>query len=173
MTPRPDLKALATAIHANAVANGFYENPPTRAKAACLIIEEIGEFVGAYRADRYCVLDTIQLESLTSEMYVSLVKGTTEEDLADIVIRVLDSAEYFGGIDFDIYEPHGNRTIHKILIELTNCSIWFVEENDRDLLNSISWCEEIAHKLDIDLWAHVAAKMAYNQTRAYKHGKAY
>jgi len=174
MTPRPDLKALATAIHANAAAKGFYENPPTRAKAACLIIEEIGEFVGAHRANRHCALDTLQLESLTPEMYVSLVKGTTGEELADIVIRVLDSAEYFAGIDFFVYSYAGfENEIHENLMRVVKCVNYFSDANPIYFLDSIVSIERIAIILDIDLWAHVAAKMAYNQTSAYKHGKAY
>jgi hypothetical protein len=174
MTPRPELKALATAIHANAVAKGFYEYPPTRAKAACLIIEEIGDFVGAHRANRHCALDTLQLESLTPQMYVSMVKGTTGEELADIVIRVLDSAEYFGENIFQNPFSHYEKyDIHELLLLITYRVNGLKLNGCEFILYSISICEEIATKLDIDLWAHVAAKMAYNQTRAYKHGKAY
>jgi len=175
MTPRPDLKALATAIHANAVAKGFYENPPTRAKAACRIIEEIGEFVGAHRANRHCVLDTFQLERLTPEMYVSLVKGTTGEELADIVIRVLDSAEYF---QLNVF-PGGNEylndidNIHDFLIEISTRVISITDYENGYYTHSVILCETMATMLGIDLWAHVAAKMIYNKTRAYKHGKAY
>jgi hypothetical protein len=61
MKPRPDLKQLATAIHANAVAKGFYENPPNIGTRFMLIISEASEALEADRKGKRASLEAYEL----------------------------------------------------------------------------------------------------------------
>lgn len=123
------LNDLAKQCYDNAVAKGFYEHEPTTAERIALCHSELSEWLEADRLGRKCegiVVERLsqmhdQQDQIFQGFYRAFVKGNIEEELADIIIRVLDFC--------------GSKNI------------------------------------DID--AHVKAKMRFNSLREYKHGKKY
>lgn len=80
---------------------GWYCIKPNTAEKLALIHSEVSEALEADRNGRYFQGNTKGIEGWTSEedfknAYIEHCKGTFEEELADIVIRVLDLAELKG-----------------------------------------------------------------------------
>lgn len=122
------LNNLANQVHQNARSKGFFNDEKNIGEMLCLIHSEVSEALEADRKHNYCIpsfdcatMNTIIDDVLFKETYAHYAKGNFEEEMADIIIRVLDMC-VFKNIDID---------------------------------------------------AHVAAKMRYNSLREYKHGKKY
>lgn len=86
---------LAKEIHANAVNKGFYDKPTSVAERIALMHSELSEALEADRGNRYCSENIFGVRGWASdskfkEAYDMAVKGTVEEEMADIIIRVLD-----------------------------------------------------------------------------------
>lgn len=117
---------LAKKIYAGNKKRGFDSNVNVQplAQSMMLIVTEISEAVEADRKDRRCVADISKIASeeiFNTEAFKNEVKDTVEDEIADVVLRVLD----FCG----------------------------------------------ANGIDID--SHIRAKLRYNETRPFKHGKKY
>lgn len=120
------LNELSKQIHANAKAKGFFDNPKNIGEMLCLIHSEVSEALEADRHGKYFEGAIQGVNGWLSDDYFTKsfkthVKGTFEEEMADIIIRVLDMCAF----------------------------------------------------KNIDIDAHVAAKMRYNSLREYMHGKKY
>lgn len=102
------INKLAIEIHENAIAKGFYEKPTSVAEKLCLIHSEVSEALDADRSDEYCevpnVRDLLNIEhdALFRVDFVTQVASTFEDELADIVIRVMDLAAS-RGIDLEAH----------------------------------------------------------------------
>jgi NTP pyrophosphatase (non-canonical NTP hydrolase) len=96
---------LAKEIHKNNVSKGFYEDKKNIGEMLCLIHSEVSEALEADRKNKYTT-GTIQTINnfVLDEMFVTDfqigVKDTFEDELADVVIRVLDLCA-FKGIDIE------------------------------------------------------------------------
>lgn len=123
------LNKLAKEVHENAKAKGFYDNKKNIGEMLCLIHSEVSEALEADRNKTYCKLDKPGENVLMGWRddvdfqidYKDKVKGSFEEEMADIIIRVLDMCAF--------------------------------------------------KEIDLDL--HVKAKMRYNSSRKFMHGKSY
>jgi hypothetical protein len=120
------INELGQEIHKNNVAKGFYENEKNIGEMLALIHSEVSEALEADRKGKYKTGNPRAINRfIIDEMFVSdfkqCVKDTFEDELADIMIRVMDLAAF----------------------------------------------------KNIDLEAHIIAKMRYNSLREYKHGKKY
>jgi len=95
------LNELAQEIHQNNVAKGFYDSPKNIGEMLCLIHSEVSEALEAHRKS-ITVLPTVDMPTMNTilddvqfaETYKEHVKGTFEEEMADILIRVLDLCEF-------------------------------------------------------------------------------
>ncbi len=120
------INKLAKEIHQNAKDKGFFENERNLGEILCLIHSEVSEALEADREHKYCNTDVKSLLKINNDSdfqksFEEHVKNTFEDELSDIIIRVLDLASY----------------------------------------------------KNINLEAHIQAKMRYNSTRVNKHGKKY
>lgn len=94
------LNELAKQVHENAKAKGFFDEEKNIGEMLCLIHSEVSEALEADRGGKYAasanmnVLNGWTRDSDFIENYNGWVKGTFEEEMADIVIRVLDLCAY-------------------------------------------------------------------------------
>ena len=165
-----------------ATAHGWHEQPISTAQYCGLIMTEMAEAIEADRNGRRADMESFNermsnldgSDECFKEMYKRYVKGSIEEEFADVVIRVLDMAQ----------EVHGDR------MRWLGCYPWgqvyhedksFIENAwyfIREILNwgtmnisdSVSFMFDWAQDLGIDLWQHIEWKMKYNELRPYKHG---
>lgn len=108
--------------------------------------------------------------------YKEYVKGSIEEEIADVVIRLIDMAEELYGdqmlwLDCYCYPYCTVFNDEKSFIE--NSWIFVKEVLNCGMVNisdSVSFMFDWAQHLDIDLWQHIEWKMRYNELRPYKHG---
>lgn len=115
-----DLKATAKEIHENAAAKGFWDKERNLGEMLCLVHSEISEAMEADREDKYYDPETryrvgkdltkngskwsFEIVDSSDEAwnnwFVSEVKNTFSDELADAVIRILDLCHH-KGIDLE------------------------------------------------------------------------
>lgn len=94
------INELAKEIHKNALDKGFYEKPRNVAEMLMLMVTEISEACEADRKDfyvKYHSMDAINgwvSDKDFADAYKEHVKGSFEEEMADIVIRVMDMCAF-------------------------------------------------------------------------------
>ena len=178
-------------IYDNAVAHGWHEEKHSPEHYLGLIMTEVAEAVEADRKSRYAKTNLmenvmkVQSESeygLTQQWYDTwfdvyyneYVKGSVDEEFADIVIRLLDMAYAIHGENVEyIHERFIGTHFHKNLPFIVNAwnfvryilDFGWIEIND-----SIRFIYDWAEHLGIDLDKHIEWKMKYNSLREYKHG---
>ena len=87
------LNKLATEIHENAKSKGFFDSQKNIGEMLCLIHSEVSEALEADRIDKHCSKKSINyLDEIewSESHFVTNIKNTFEDELADVVIRVLD-----------------------------------------------------------------------------------
>lgn len=97
------LNELASTATENAVSKGFYEVERNIPEALCLIHSEVSEALEADRADNYFKGDIKSILLLNRDEFINVfqkdVKNTFEDELCDVIIRVLDLA---GSLKIDL-----------------------------------------------------------------------
>lgn len=109
------INKLASEIHSNARSKGFYEQPKNIGEMLCLIHSEVSEALEADRKNHYAVkswnieknIDLNDMESTSKKQYFQnefevAIKNSFEDELADVMIRVMDLAA-FKGIDLEYH----------------------------------------------------------------------
>ena len=178
-----DLNKLSKEIYEANKERGFHEVKHSEKHMLCLVISELMEAVEAdrkgNRVDYSCEEDglayTIMEDAEFKEWYECTTKGSVEEELADAVIRLLDTAEALGvtisTLDNEfMFQPCSNlftENIYDIICSLFKYVTPFA------ISASIVQIEGVCSKLDIDIWSQVDMKLRYNSLRPYKHGKKY
>jgi NTP pyrophosphatase (non-canonical NTP hydrolase) len=110
------INELAKQIHENAKAHGFFDKERNIGEMLCLIHSEVSEALEADRKNKYA--RTFDLRKLVYDGYTwddstlsfktefeMNIKNSFEDELADIMIRVMDLAA-FKGIDLDFHIKH-------------------------------------------------------------------
>jgi NTP pyrophosphatase (non-canonical NTP hydrolase) len=103
------INQLAKEVHENVKDKGFFDKEKNIGEMLCLIHSEVSEALEADRENRYAVktwnieknIDLDDLESPGMKRYFQqefevAIKNTFEDELADIIIRVMDLAAYKG-----------------------------------------------------------------------------
>lgn len=104
------INELSKQIHENAKSKGFYDGEKNIAEMLMLIVTEVAEACEADRKDNHTDMNLFERElkanSIHGEKYAFdaafkiQIKNTFEDELADIMIRVMDLAAY-KGIDLE------------------------------------------------------------------------
>ena len=179
-----DLNKLAKEIYEANKAKGFHEVKHSEEHMLCLVISELMEAVEADRIGERANLEIFDghngsnLEGKEySDCFYWNIKDCVEDELADAVIRLLDTAKSLG-VNPDSLSGHRKNCsfnsnlftecVFEIVVSLT--SVGAVEHN---ISYSIIQIETLCKNLNIDLWKHVELKLKYNSLRPYMHGKKY
>lgn len=162
--------------------HGWHEQPKSPEHWCGLIMTEMAEAVEADRNGRRADMESFNermsnldgSDECFKEMYKRYIKGSIEEEFADVVIRILDMTQEIHGerINWIGDYPCG-EVFHeeKSFMENAWCFIRRVLAWDTiDISDSVSFMFDWAHHLDIDLWQHIEWKTKYNELRPYKHG---
>ena len=189
-----NLADLQREAHAIAKDHGWWDEERTFGDCIALVHSELSEALEAYRAPawqgdlgwRWLPI----LDDETAEIIGNKPVGVPSE-LADVVIRVADMAEWYGydlGHDEAILDLDALETcfmdvqssgsfgdwiarLHWLVAEATGyrgvADDSLVADALASLVLGIEW---MAAHYGIDLDAAIEAKMEYNRTRSYRHG---
>src|SRR5699024_151994 len=103
------INEISKQIHENNKSKGFYGSEKNIGEMLCLIHSEVSEALEADRKERYTTIHINKIRSLVNDdhdldffksEFSENIKDTFEDELADIMIRVMDLA-YFKGIDLE------------------------------------------------------------------------
>lgn len=187
---------LANKAHSNAVKHGFWEKRLSNEHCLMLVITEIGELIEADRSNkRRAKVDWFNKKMKTSIIcrgldpniskergyevaYNETIKGSIEEEFADIAIRLFDLAGALG-IDFDKMNPcRYYRAFDKF--SFTENAFALCKGLSRDVIGiekriqfGIEYVKKWAESLNVDLVWHIEQKMKYNESRSTMHDKEY
>ena len=154
------------------IAQGFWENPNLLEKKM-LIISELGEAIEAHRKGKVCMMNGMSRENMErfhieypkafKDDFLTFVKDTYEDELADVVLRIWDYMEYKG---YNQIQPQPAKICENIGEALYHVTLSIVEANFNLAL-------DLLYGLSPNMDWHIRMKMAYNKTRPHKHGKSY
>ncbi len=101
------INELAKQVHENAKSKGFFDSEKNIGEMLCLIHSEVSEALEADRKDRHTKSSIIGVNGWVSNAdfkpsFERNVKDTFEDELADVMIRVMDLAA-FKGIDLEAH----------------------------------------------------------------------
>lgn len=177
-----DLNKLSKDIYEANKAKGFHEEKHSEEHMMCLVVSELMEAVEADRKGRKANLKAFYDNGACErylhnenykEAFEKYIKDTVADELADAVIRLLDTAGALG-VDANLFNTNlsvfGNSFTENIYdifsgIVMNNANI--------SIPYGIGRIEKLCSSLNIDLWQHVDLKLKYNSLRPYKHGKQY
>lgn len=188
-----NLNDLAQQIHANAKAKGFYDEPRNTGELFMLMVSELGEALDADRKGKRCIVKDFEkwmlrygTESVFQNNFEVDIKGTFEEEIADVVIRILD---FCALRKYDIDKLISNEAAKRVSYATSDNigqSLMFTNQllceayEDAEvgstglfLASAINALYAISNKQGFDLIQHIELKMKYNATREHKHGKKY
>ena len=173
------LSEWAERIHNNASAHGFHDERKPDEHWLCMVMTEIAEAVEADRKGSKANTEGFKKMMLYGHdfevTYRDYIKGSIEEEFADIVIRLLDfiNEKYYNSMDWDCYyygakafkEYSFTQNAYRLLASL--------KADTEHLLDALYFMYSWAGLYDIDLDFHIEMKMRYNESRPIKHGKRY
>lgn len=187
----PNLNQLRDEAYATACEHGFHNQKHSPEHLLMLVITEMSEAVQADRRglranmkafDYWKEKEGDGFKDKFSDVYKSCISGTVEDELSDIVIRLLDMA---GMCKADL--EYAERI-------LTQSKGFFIDENLKLTEFMYRKCAEVTGAvhldiklnyliaeiihyakaiLDTDLYGFIELKMKYNKLRPYLNGKKY
>ena len=170
-----DLNQLSKEVYEANKAKGFHEEEHSYEHMMCLVISELMEAVEADRKGHKADFENFnkQYEYSFKDNFDEYIKDTVEDELADAVIRLLDTAGALG-VALDVFD-YDFRIENKLFTENIFEIIYVIMSYNESYCISyaIDMIEGLCGSLNIDLWKHVELKLKFNSLRPYKHGKAY
>lgn len=190
-----ELNAMKERAYKTAVAHGFHEEEKTDSYWLGLVMSEAGEAINADRkglhADTKRFEEVMAMRCITPRVaFEENIKDTVEDEIADVVIRLLDFAGMkgytlsFSAISINFSEAlkrhFAENDLPGTLIQLIGYLYYYSSARNRTertigiVINIISNCfDKMTGGSDCDLWWFVKQKMRYNETRAMLNGKRY
>ena len=174
------LAELQKAAHAIAKEKGWWDKERSFGDLIALVHSELSEALEAYRRNVPWTGIRNSDGSLEGVPY----------ELADVVIRIADMAEWYEEnleVYVSLYEDRKGQLAYEglaqtfgewiMVIHMTlshTCGAWYVREDRCLWINALARAVALTYRMathyDIDLDAAIEAKMEYNRTRPYRHG---
>lgn len=161
---------------------GFHDEQKPDAVYKMLIITEVAEAVQADRKelrvrkdikDRYKVF-VIDSEEPHQSFYKCEIAGKLEDELADIIIRMLDYCGMKYEKEFPNIVNYKNCFFQRSICETMYELVYrLCGRDDRDIPSIIVGLMENLIRYGIDILWFVEMKMRYNETRERMHGRRY
>lgn len=176
MLDRVKLKELAKEIYEIAVAHGWHEEAKPNGLWMALVVSEVAEAIEADRKNKHANVSfflehPLEVDTAFKACYESYIKGSVEEELADIVIRLLDYIGVRWGDKYDWwYNPYNFRIPDDFPVAAWKLIKEHLNEDSMNVRDSIQYVLEWAEKLNIDIEYHIRLKVRYNSLRPYRHG---
>ena len=184
------INELATEVHKNAVAKGFWEGNPSDEHCLCLVISELMEAVEADRKGRHAqvenfnqsmseyldVCDNMGYKCAFKRYFEKYIKDSISDEISDAFIRLLDltgSHKYIFDTEYDINMITAKKSFTENIYEIVQVLTYKKYSTKGKVTYAAQHIIKLAEILKIDLEYHVRLKMRYNALREYKHGKAY
>lgn len=187
------LNYYARKCHNRAVAKGFWHVPHSVGHCLMLAYGELHEAIEADRLDKWAKLDPDTIDTLQriegapyAQEFLSEVKDTVEDEIADAVIRLLDLLGYLlDGRELQSRQAnsvnvvYGKGGIPPMLTDVlfpivsTLCEAYNDCDTTGGILYALKSLEQLCDHLGIDLMTHIELKLKYNETRPALHGKKY
>ena len=189
-----ELNALKERAYKTAVAHGFHEEEKTDSYCLGLVMSEAGEAINADRkglhADTKRFEEVMAMRCITPRVaFEENIKDSVEDEIADIVIRLLDFAG-LRGYKLMITEEYSFASIAIVWRFIKNGlpgTLFYligslsdsldnnnIEATVSAVISIISDCfDKMIGGSECDLWWFVEKKMKYNETRAMLNGKRY
>ncbi len=187
-----ELNALKDRAYKTAVKHGFHEDTKPDAYYLGLVMSEMGEAINAdrkgLRANVVRFVEDMELGNPFKESFEAHIKDSLEDELADIVIRLLDFAGLRGyelstDEDLDLFilsalEELKTSGLPGLLLVFIYALYYNFKFNELEkcvcrTIRIISGCFEKMTGRDYDLWWFVEQKMQYNELRPKLNGKKY
>lgn len=180
-----DFKELRDRAYTNACNHGFHDCEYKDDHWLMLVITEISETVQADRKKKRTRKDEentyrfLQKDKFYGYAYENYIEGTVEEELADVIIRLLDLA----GLREINLEPYYMELVPNAETLTDHCYYLckILSDNRRDdkvwlkmIIDCvISYIFSLAASMDIDMLWHIEQKMKDNELRKTMHGRKY
>lgn len=184
-----ELNALKERAYKTAVAHGFHEEEKPDAYWLGLVMSEAGEAINADRKGMHANIKGFEENEANGlpfdENFKKHIKDSVEDEITDIVIRLLDFAGMKG---YELLITSIDDTTPQKVFErfkLPGFLFYFIwglsEAYDQDVLDesvgevilALSDCFNMMTGSECDFWWFVEKKMKYNETRAMLNGKRY
>ena len=165
---------------------GFYPDNSTIGKHITGIISELYETYESHRSGNFTNKNIYttnwfnnpnSLSNTWCDLYIKNVKDTFEDEATDIIIRIFNLAAHLNIKLNDIYAYTDNLEnidldqqiifLNKSILDFPNAK--FVTWFDRLLNNLYGFCRING----INIRIHIEAKIEFNKSREYLHGKDY
>lgn len=165
---------------------GFYTDDTPIEKHITGILSELFEAYESHRLGSFTNKDVYNKNWINNpnylsitwrQLYLKLIKDTFEDEITDLFIRVFNLSSYLK-IDLkDVtpyYEHIQDKNIDQQIIHIDQLILQYNDMTPRlwfsVLLNTLyGFC----NIYEINLKVHLAAKIEYNKSREYLHGKVY
>lgn len=185
MIDNEKLKNWAKQIYEIACAHGWHEERKPDGLWMALVLSEVAEAIEADRKDRRITEEALEkFISVTTETddykvsdliwktaFEHFIKGSLEEELADIVIRLLDYINMRWGDMYSWwYSPSSFRINDDFAVAAWHLVKEILNTGKMNVRDAIQYTIEWSEKLNIDISQFIEWKMKYNSLRPYKHG---
>lgn len=195
-----DLNKLRDQAYKTACEHGFHDKEYSNEHWLCLVISELMEAVEADRYGRFTNRKSFEAqiamphrpydteENIWKSYFELYIKDTVEDELADVVIRLLDFAGTRGILldmtenTIDMIEEYREsyayyetftEAVYLIATMYEQHRLKYHQTIDR-IINSMLYAAfGLAEHLNVDLPWHIEQKMKYNELRPKLNGKKY
>ena len=160
--------------------HGFHDVEYSNEHWLMLIITEISEAVNADRKGRRANINAFKRLYSGSDSkfgYEKCIKGSTEEELADVVIRCLD---YAGLNKINIegriilsYTVNKKKSFTENMYAIVKDIVNYKYSKEELVNYAFRQVIRVAEFYNIDLFWHIEQKMKYNELRPMFNGKKY